>query len=193
MCFSSCDSVLREPLMLPQVSGLFSSCDWHLGFPFDSLQVNRASSSVKLGNSGFLSSFYRDLRVPIEFQQGSQASSCFEAWNSVFLSSCKSGVRPPVELRQGTSAFFFFFFWRCNREVTSLRVVMGYSGFHSSRCRGINPYLDLSGNSVSCRILAESQDSSRVSIGEKCLHLRCKGKVRIPLIPRWGELALISR
>jgi len=167
--------------MLPQVSGFISSCDWHLGIPFDSLQVNRASSRVKVGNSGFLSSFYRDLRVPIEFQQGSQASSRFEAWNSVFLSSCKRGVRPPVELRQGTWAFFL----RYNRGVTSLHVVMGYSGFHSSQCREISPYLDLSGNSVSCRISAESQDSSQVSISGKCLHLRCKGKVRIPLVSRW--------
>ena len=74
-------------------------------FPLVSLQGNRASSRVEVGNSGFLSSFNRDLRVPIEFQQGIQASSCVEALNSAFLSSYKRAVKPPVEYRWGPWAF----------------------------------------------------------------------------------------
>ena len=61
LCFSSCDSVLREPLILPQGNDILSSCDWHLRIPFDSLQVNRASCRVKVGNSRFLSRFERIL------------------------------------------------------------------------------------------------------------------------------------
>ena len=56
-------------------SGLFSSCEGHVGIPFESLQVNRAVSRVHSGNSVFLSGEDRDLGLPIRVQLGSQASS----------------------------------------------------------------------------------------------------------------------
>ena len=67
--------------------------------------MNRASSQIEVGTSGFLSNCDIDLGVSAELEQGSQASSCVEAWNSAFLSKCKRGVRHPVELRHGTRAF----------------------------------------------------------------------------------------
>ena len=49
-------------------SGRIFCCEGCLGIPFESLQENRASSRVEVGNSVFLSSFDRDLGVPTEFQ-----------------------------------------------------------------------------------------------------------------------------
>ena len=59
--------------------------------------MNRASSQIEVGTSGFLSNCDIERRVSAELEQGSQASSCVEAWNSVCLSSCSWGVRPLVE------------------------------------------------------------------------------------------------
>ena len=82
-------------------SGLFSSCEGHVGILLESLLVNRAVSRVQLGNSVFFSSGDRDLGLFIKVQLGSQASSGVKAWNSAFLSSCPRGVRAPVEFRRG--------------------------------------------------------------------------------------------
>ena len=41
--------------------------------------MNRASSQVEVGTSGFLSISDIDLRVSAELEEGSQASSCVEA------------------------------------------------------------------------------------------------------------------
>ena len=49
------------------MSGLLSSCEGYLGIPLDSLQENKASSQVEVGNSGFCSSCERSFGVPIEF------------------------------------------------------------------------------------------------------------------------------
>jgi len=72
------------------------------GAPRDSLGitagVNRASSPVEAGTSGFLFISDFDLRVSAELEQESQASSCVEEWNSACLSSCSWGDRPLVEL-----------------------------------------------------------------------------------------------
>ena len=54
--------------------------------------MNRASSRVEVGTSGYLSISDIDLGVCDELEHGSQASSCVEAWNSACLSSCSWGV-----------------------------------------------------------------------------------------------------
>ena len=72
------------------------------GAPWDSSPVaagiNRASSRVEAGTSGFLSIPDIDLGVSVEFEQGRQASSCVEAWNSDCLLSWEWGVKPLAEL-----------------------------------------------------------------------------------------------
>ena len=84
--FSSCGRKLgvtlqlrRGPLGPARValekSGLFLSCQGHIGIPLESLPVNRAVSRVHSGNSVFLSGGDRDLGLPISFQLGSQALS----------------------------------------------------------------------------------------------------------------------
>ena len=47
--------------------------------------MNRASSRVKVGTSGFLSISDTDLTVSVEFEQGRQTSSCVEALNLACL------------------------------------------------------------------------------------------------------------
>ena len=102
---SSCNGNLRDRLVLPEKSGLFSSCEGPVGIPLESLPVNRSVSRVQSGNSVFLSCGNRNLWLPIEVQLGSQASSGVEAWNSAFLSSCQRAVMPPVKFRWGIWAF----------------------------------------------------------------------------------------
>ena len=79
------------------------------GAPRDSSRIavgmNRASSQVEAGNSGFLCISEIDLRVYADLEQGSQASSCVKAQNSDCLSSCSWGVRPLVELYLELMAF----------------------------------------------------------------------------------------
>ena len=67
--------------------------------------MNRASSQVEPGTSGFLSISDIALGVSVELEQGSQASSCVEAWNSACLSSCSWVVRPLVKLYLEPAAF----------------------------------------------------------------------------------------
>ena len=100
-----CDGDLRDLLMLPQRSKVFSSCEGHVGIPLELLPANRAMSRVQLGNSVFLSCGDRDLGLLIKMQLGSQASSGVKAWKSAFLSSCPRCVRPLVEFRRGIWAF----------------------------------------------------------------------------------------
>lgn len=57
-------------------SDLLSNCMGNFGIPLKSLQGNKVSSRVEVGNSVFLSSCHRDLRGPIEFQWGSGLISC---------------------------------------------------------------------------------------------------------------------
>ena len=136
---------LREPLLLPQGSQVSSQIvREHLRIPLESLQGDRFLSPVEVGNSRFLSNFDRDLGVPVEFQQGSQASFRFEAMNSAFLSNCKCRVRPPVELRWGTWAFYR----GATGESDLSSCLRDYSEFHSSHNRGIRPYLEFRGCSV---------------------------------------------
>ena len=47
--------------------------------------MNRASSRVKVGTSGFLSISDTDLTVSVEFEQGRQTLSCVEALNLACL------------------------------------------------------------------------------------------------------------
>ena len=67
--------------------------------------MNRASSRVEAGTSGFLSISDIDLGVSVELEQGSQALSYVEAWNSTCLSGCSWGIRPLVEFYLEPVAF----------------------------------------------------------------------------------------
>ena len=91
---------LGDPLVFPQGSQI---CFQTRGALQDSSPItagmNRASSRVEAGTSGFLSSSDRDLGVPMEIPLGFQMSYRVGAWNSTSLSRCKSGVSPPVVLR----------------------------------------------------------------------------------------------
>ena len=54
--------------------------------------MNRASSRIEVGTSGFLSISDIDFRVSAELEQESQASSYVEVRNSACLSSCSWAV-----------------------------------------------------------------------------------------------------
>lgn len=145
-----------------------------------------------------LSSCERDLGVPIECQYGNQALTRFEAWDATLLSRCKRAVRPPVEFRRGLVLFL-----KLQRgSQNSVHVARGSLGFHLSRCRGIRPFLELRGNSVSFRLVAgtsgflssfnrsdiptlevrvERGDSSQVEVGESALISSGGGEYRVHL------------
>ena len=98
--WGTCSCLLREvrsPLVLR-------------GAPRDSSRItagmNRASSRVEAGTSGFLPCSDVGLRVCMPFQTGSQVSTCMEAWNSAFLSNCQKGFRPPGEFNFGLGVLF---------------------------------------------------------------------------------------
>ena len=117
--------------------------------PQDSYRIaagmSRTSSRVVAGTSGFLSISDIDLGVSVNVEQGRQSWSCVEAWNSACLSSCEWGVRPLVELDLESVAFSR----GCNQGVSAHSCVTQYSGLHSNRCRGIRPYVEWMGKSVS--------------------------------------------
>ena len=77
--------------------------------------MNRTSSRVEAGTSGFLSISDFGRRVSAQFEQESQASSCVEEWNSACLSSCSWGDRPLVELYLEPVTFSR----RCNQGVSA--------------------------------------------------------------------------
>ena len=77
--------------------------------------MNRASSRVEVGTSGFPSISDIDLEVSAELEQGSQASSFIDAWNSACLSSCSWSVKPLVELYLEPAALF----GGCNQGVSA--------------------------------------------------------------------------
>ena len=85
------------------------------GAPWDSSRVaagmNRVTSQVEAGTSGFLSISDMDLGVSVEFKQGRQASPCVEAWNSACLSSCEFSDRTLVELCLEPVAFSGGYNW----------------------------------------------------------------------------------
>ena len=111
------------------------------GAPRDSLCIaagmNRASSQVEAGTSGFLS-------ISADWNT-SQASYCVEEWNSACLWSSSPGYRPLVELYLEPAPFSR----QCNGGIIPLGVVTSSSGLHSKRCPGIGPYLEWTGKSVS--------------------------------------------
>ena len=67
--------------------------------------MNKASTRVEVGTSGFLSIPDFDHTVFAELQQESLASSCVEEWNSACLSSCSRGDRY-CRVVFGNSGFF---------------------------------------------------------------------------------------
>ena len=104
--------------------------------------MNRASSRVEAGTSGFLSISDIDLRVSSDLEQGAQASSFVEAWNSNCLFSCSWGIRPLVELYLEPAAFS----GGCNRGVSGPSC--------SDLILGV-PFESVQGNQVLFRVEAE--------------------------------------
>ena len=107
--------------------------------------INRASSLVDAGTSGFLSFSDFHHRISAELEQESQASSCVEEWNSACLSNCSGGDSPLVELYLEPVAFS----GRCNSGVSAplccdfiLRVTF-------EECPSIRTYLEWTGKLVS--------------------------------------------
>ena len=91
--------------LLREVRSLLALLGAHRDSSCTAAGMNRASSRVEEGTSGFLSISDFDCRVYAELEQESQASSCVEAWNSACLSSCSWGDRPLVELDLSSVAF----------------------------------------------------------------------------------------
>ena len=85
------------------------------GAPRDSSHIaarmNRASSRVEVGTSGFLSISDYDRRVSAELEHESQALSCVEEWNSTCLSSCSRGDRLLVKWYLEPEAFSRRYNW----------------------------------------------------------------------------------
>ena len=107
--------------------------------------MNRTSSRVEVGKSGFLSISDIHLGVSVELEPGSLASSCVEAQNSDCLSSGSWGVKPLVELYLEHAAFS----GGCNHGDSVPSCCDFILGLHSKRCPGIGTYLEWTGKSVS--------------------------------------------
>ena len=145
--------------------------------------MNRASSQVPEGASGFLSISDINLGASVQSEQGRQALSCVEAWNSACLSSCEWGVRPLVELDLEPAAFS----GGCNRGVSAL-----------SCCDSILmvPFELVQGHQALSRVDGEITvfgtvaQPTRVPVEFQCetgLLLRCDGKVRNPFGTKQGN------
>ena len=107
----SCMSTRGSAHVSSGKSDLFGVGKGPSGFLAHHCRVNRASSRVEAGTSGFLSISEINLRVSVELEQGSQASSCVEPRNSACLSSCSWDVRPLVELYLEPAAFSGGYNW----------------------------------------------------------------------------------
>ena len=107
--------------------------------------MNRASSRIEVGTSGFLSISDIDFRVSAELEQESQASSYVEVRNSACLSSCSWAVTPLVELYLEPAAFS----GGCNCCVSAPSCCDFIPGCHLKSCPGIKNYLEWMGKSVS--------------------------------------------
>ena len=77
--------------------------------------MDRASSRVEVGTSGFPSISDIALGGSVDLEQESQASSFIDAWNSACLSSCSWSVKPLVELYLEPAALF----GGCNQGVSA--------------------------------------------------------------------------
>ena len=106
--------------------------------------MNRASSRVEAGTSGFLCCSHMGLGLCIPFQTGSQVSTCVEAWNSAFLSSCQRGFRPPAELNLGPGALFELP-TRASEISSCCELILG---LHLNRCKEIRPDVEWMGKYV---------------------------------------------
>ena len=107
--------------------------------------MNRASSRVEVGTSGYLSISDFDRSVSKELEQESQASSCVEKWKSACLS-----------VVHGVTGHLLKCIWNlclftdhATGVSVSLRVVTSSSGLHSKRCPGIGTFLEWTGKLVS--------------------------------------------
>ena len=107
--------------------------------------MNRASSRVEVGTSGFLSISDIDLRFLWMLNRGG---------NPGFV--LRHGTRLASRFVNGASGLLLSWIWNLQlfledaTEVSvPLRVVSRYSVFHSNRCSGIRPYLEWMGKSVS--------------------------------------------
>ena len=122
------------------------------GIPLESLPVNRAVSSLQLGNSVLLSSGDRDLRLFMKVQQGSQSSPGVEEWT---LSSSRV-VKGVSGFRSRSVREFGHFQDHRQERQTSHLVLRGYSVFYWSQFRGIRTYLAGKVNSASFLLTAVS-------------------------------------
>ena len=91
--------------LLREVRSLLALLGAHRDSSCTAAGMNRASSRVEEGTSGFLSISDFNCRVSADLEQESQASSCVEAWNCACLSRCSWGVRPLVKLDLSSVAF----------------------------------------------------------------------------------------
>ena len=110
-----------------------------------SVRMNRVSSRVEEGTSGFLSLSDFDRSVSAQLEQESQTYFCVEEWNSVCLSSCSRCDR------HFSSCIWNLPLFRDNTTGVSrpLHVETSSTGLHSKRCPGIGTYLEWTGKSVS--------------------------------------------
>lgn len=150
---SWCDEDLQEPIMLPQeITPPLSSCK---GAPRDSswslcrgivphLELKheiQGSSPVVTEISGFLYCFNSKIRPRLVLKHGTMLSSCVVKEASSFRGLLLSSGRNLV-------------FLDVQQETDIPGCCEGILGVRSSGARGIRPYPELSGNSVSFRIAA---------------------------------------
>ena len=97
-----------------------------------------------------------------------------EAWNSAFLSIFERGISPPVELRQGN--------WAFSRGATGESEIIlcceGIRVLPFDWCWEISFNLEMNGTRCRFDLCQEAWGSSRVSIYETGLLVRCKEKVQ---------------
>ena len=105
--------------------------------------MSRASSLVAVGTSGFLSISAMDLGVSVDVGRSP----------GLVL---RHGTRLASRVVNGVSGLLSSWIWNLQlfpEDATGvsvpLHVVTRYSGFHSYRCRGIGPYVECMGKSVS--------------------------------------------
>ena len=167
-------------------------------------------SGVAAMEDGLISSWGRNLRVPLLFWRG--------FWG---VCSFKQGVRTRLVWRHGTllssqvvkvvsvlqSNWVGDLGLFPNLQLgyqSSLCIVSWFSGWHSNRCKGIRPYLQWKGKSVSFKfwqdlwvplqfevetglpLRCDVWPSSRLE-GKTGLFLSCGGKLSIPL--EWGQIS----
>ena len=86
---------------------------------------------------------------------------------SVLISTCDRELGLFLEVQQGSQ--------------TSLSVATGNSEFHSNRCHGISPYVELRGTQCPFNLEQGPRGPSPVSTSETRQHFQCEWNIGIPL------------